>query len=69
MAYADDDTGMKAPREEEGGLLRRAYTMSTGFYGRGCLPSCFPHAFAGMKWTIDEIISGLYGGLVLTTNT
>jgi hypothetical protein len=42
---------MKAPPEEEGGLLPRAYTMSIGFYGCDSLPACVTYGFAGMKYT------------------
>lgn len=41
MVNEDDGTDMKAPPEEEGGLLPEAEMMSIGFYGRNRLPACF----------------------------
>jgi hypothetical protein len=49
MVNEDDGTDMKAPPEEEAGLLLRAYTMSIGFYRCDGLPACFLYGFAGMK--------------------
>jgi hypothetical protein len=47
---------MRAPLEEEGGLLPRAYTMSIGFYGSEDLLMCLPQGFADLKYIEKRIV-------------